>query len=1356
MTNKKSSSSKSPDNVAAVAVSAAVVDSDALRDLLGYLNFSQGAASARFRGTLNELFRDPQRAKSPVVLRDFLLTELFRLSKSGDAACADPTQAETIIRSTLDELLPAYHKHHADLLGHLTEADHYAPFLLCRMFEAMLAARADTGTGRGNSVQSIDAALKQLNHFVGYRPVAVLENGRRSEVYASERFCPQPLYFADAGAAVGLYEQLISATIAFMRDLPDELVSSSHFSIDRMAELSLDMRSHDHLHPVNKRTNYVFGEWDPDEIDTKGFYRRFIVRRLIIDSLIDWIHQDSETADPERLFDASAVLAGTILMASAISGSGPQTYDSSVSLTSLLPIVARQRDNFYQRLLDTAKGERAKRLKKLANESRQPFGHVRHELNMYLSKYGADQVQHRHLSWMFARMGFEEASCEEASVIPCLSARFESEIQSRLVMVPRLVRSGELDTARRLLTEVTDLLHRGIQCGGLVDPWNILGFQGLFPLFFTREDSIPDSRVEVLLDIMGQIFDACTLAMSEAAAAGRKDLHDSVLKDFRDLAEEWDRYATTTVNDLTHVEGMKSVEAATQVARVLAEWRTAGESAGDISFWRQHVEDFDATSSFAQVVTALLDRKDHVAAMGLLMQWLSRSETVPLENGPHSIHRLLHRLLQCICDQPEPDKRWNNLRRLFAFMEANAGISWEIPSLGEFAELHKKGLKGGKEKRDDLDLEHLFDAEESEDNLFDAAWEDVTFKDSTDDGNASDTMDSSAGPGTTEFEMLYRQIEPRLKFLHTVGSLWGIAAVWVSRSAATSAATSANSPPESAVSAAAEAQKEHLREWLASIRSRLTGLSELVREVRDYEISVHGSGLEGNIEYDIQMQCRLLLMQNALSTTVEFLMAERLIGAVIAEEPAGGNDKDSSLDRQLSRMFTAVFAQDVAAAQKCFPALCKELKRRPLLYVPFENGGQPAAILKARMLQSVIRVLLSQLPRLGMLEETFELLQTSLQMERTLRPSGQAVTEFDRLFRIGLSSSVECILNSASRWKSEGVRRVQSLLKRIQKLLDSYSDLWTRHSGSMRLSIVEDLHDDEFANEVKEFIEKYGEDLFHTRMLTLGNARAILHHGAESMFDELQETVALTQNVKLLEDFESGEIDREDAAELAEFVYECVVDNFDRFLEYNTTTTHSDYGNRLYCLLDFLRLEALYDRFEWNTIPWQVAHESMVRSGDLELAAGVEEFVNDESRSIANSFVEELEQLEAEYGVRLPALHDHVGERIIGALAQNRMAALVSRSCPGTPGLSQTEVETNFASLRTEIADFMGKRIGSGIEPPEWMQRLAGELDRVQDGRPGALSDSLMDGDFQKLTQRAIDQQLSGITKLNDAAGSGM
>jgi hypothetical protein len=107
-------------------------------------------------------------------------------------------------------------------------------------------------------------------------------------------------------------------------------------------------------------------------------------------------------------------------------------------------------------------------------------------------------------------------------------------------------------------------------------------------------------------------------------------------------------------------------------------------------------------------------------------------------------------------------------------------------------------------------------------------------------------------------------------------------------------------------------------------------------------------------------------------------------------------------------------------------------------------------------------------------------------------------------------------------------------------------------------------------------------------------------------------------------------------------------------------------------------------------------------------------------------------------------------------MGNGNTAFIAFSGCPGTPGLTQAEAETNFASLRTEIADFVGKRIGSGIEPPEWLQRLADELDRVQDGRPGALSDSLMDGDFQKLTQRAIDQQLAGITKLNAAAASGL
>ncbi|MEY3459856.1 MAG: hypothetical protein RL215_3013, partial [Planctomycetota bacterium] len=789
------------------------IPDDALRDLLGYLNFSQGAPSPRFRYCLNQLLQNTQEIPNPTLLKNFLLNALTSLRNAKEPAFVQSEQAADIIAITLDHVLPAYRKHHADLLAHVPDHEFFSPFLLAKIFEAALAIRAELGSF--SQPAALSRTLQLLNVFVGYRPVPVLENGRRSEVYSHERFCPLPLYISDVGVANGPWQPLINATVRFLADLPQELITGSHFAFERLHELCLDLRAHDHVHPVTKRINYVFGEWDPDEIDTKGFYKRFIVRRLILDALQSWIDrgnpQPNSSPDPERLYDASAVLAGTILMASSISGSGPGTWDSSVSLTTLLPVVARQRDQFYQKLLELARGERARRLRRLARESRQPFGHVRHDLNMYLSKYGADQIQHRHLSWMFARMGYEQASREEASVIPCLSARFESEIHARLVMINRFVRNGELDQPRRLLSEVIELWHRGIHCGGLADPWCILGFQGLFPLFTNRDDSIPDNRIEVLLDIVGQLFDACTLTMSEAAASGRPDLHNAVLADFRRVAEEWDAYATTTVHDLTHVEGARSVEAAVGVAQVLARWREAGEAAGDISFWRQHVQDFSSTGSFAQVVSALLERRDHVAAMGLLMQWLSCADSVPLENGPHSIHKLLHRLVLCVCDQSDPDQSWNSLRRLFAFMEANAGDFWEIPKLSEFLALQKRTRP---RPGDEIDLENLFDNKDENDDVLSAAWEDVTYRDSTDDGNAADTMDGAATPGTTEFEILYRQIEPRLKFLHTVGSLWGIAAVWVSR------AQPLNQTNPS--------RQDTLREWLAAIRGRLQGLGELV------------------------------------------------------------------------------------------------------------------------------------------------------------------------------------------------------------------------------------------------------------------------------------------------------------------------------------------------------------------------------------------------------------------------------------------------------------------------------------------------------------------------------------------------
>jgi hypothetical protein len=533
--------------------------------------------------------------------------------------------------------------------------------------------------------------------------------------------------------------------------------------------------------------------------------------------------------------------------------------------------------------------------------------------------------------------------------------------------------------------------------------------------------------------------------------------------------------------------------------------------------------------------------------------------------------------------------------------------------------------------------------------------------------------------------------------------------------------------------------------WLATIRGFLSGLAELVREVRDHEIDVYSSDLEANIEYDIQMQSRFLLMQNTISTTVEFLMAERMLCAILQENEAT-EEKSRAFDQSLIAMLRAVLSRDAATVHSRFREFLLILRRRPLLYVPFEHGGQPGSILKARTLQAIIRLLLHQLPRLGLLEETYRLLQTAYRMERASRPLGQAVTEFDRLFRIGLSGSVDAILHSASNWKTDTPRQRRNVYRRIQRLLDAYRVLWATHSGSMRLSVVEELHDEDRAAEIRSFIETYGDDLFHTRMLTLGNARAIVHSGADSLIDELEQNVARFQPVRLIDDIQAGKISREDAAELMEFVYESVVDNFDIFLEYNTTTTHSDYGNRLYCLLDFLRLESFYDRFDWTNVPYQVAHESIIRFGSSELAAEVEEELADATREFAESLFDELIELESEYGVRLPTLHDHIGERIVGALTVNRMTARVVRCCPDLSDVTSEEAQENFDSLRDEVHDYMSDRIGSGIEPPQWMQQLARELDHAMEEKFGLVGESIQAGGFQKITQKELDRQLASLS----------
>ncbi len=1277
------------------------VDKLITREILGYLNFSNGKPDPKFRYNWNQLFSELAHQPTAAILESLLRTHLKELEGT-TGAFQEIKQAENVLRIGFQKCLPQYRQHHRDLLFHVPEQDFLQPYFLAVLFEALL----EQGGPWEPSERIVSATIDKLNDFVGFRPVAVLENGRQMQVYPHEKFRPIPLYFHECGVAAGPYQRLIEQTIKTLQTTPNDLLYQAHFGLDKMDEIAIDLRAHDHLHPVNKRTNYMFGEWDPHVIDNQGYYRRFVIRKLILDSLLAWIDENKEIPFEERLQDAAAVLSGTMLMASSISGAGPDTHSGDTSLTSLLPKVARQRDDYYNRLLASATGKRAERLAKEAKQSQQPFGHIRHYLNLHLARYGAQQVQHRQLSRIYARMGFSTAARCEAAVIPCTSVRFECEIQWRITMVHLHLERYELDQAWKLIPEIEEHLTRGIECGALIDPWNILGFQGLFPLFISREDSIPDQRSEVLLDLMEEIFSAYSATLSEAAAQGNNPLKLEISDRFQKLAEKWDRYATITVEDLPHVNGQDSFESAAHVSQILTEWKNGGEAVGDISFWRQHVDRFESAKAYALTVDALLQKRDHVAAIGLIMQWLSQVDQTGLESGPYSIHAVLLQWMRQLTSQVDADSISANsysIRKMFDYLEANAADYWTVPHFDAILPVPEKEIEDPFE----IDPEEP----DEEDSLFGAAYENVTFRDSADDGVQGEMMDSGYSSSNSEIESINRQLEPRLKFLNTLSQLWQLSAAFFSEAEITQSDRDAGMPaPAEKFSPFDLATRQSMHGWIHHTEHLQQELVVLLNSIWKYQIPKPSGDHDSNIEYDLQLQTKYYLMHAIIITTVNCRSARLMLLSTMP--PSEAESELSENERLLVPIYRGVLRRDIDLVRKEFPTFLNSIAETPLLYTPIDQGGKPNIVLKVRSLQMILRFLLSQLPCLGLLRETWQLLKTAYRMERCSRPEGIAVSEFDRLFRTALRSSLSAIIRSSHSWETEQLDD-EKLIDIAGKLVDKYREQWLKHSRTMRLSSAEALNQEFVWQEVRQFIELYGADLFHAQYLTLGNLRAILHNGIEQYLNYLVEIQDPAQPMALLTDLEEGNIDMEEAVTNLKVIFESVVDKFDRFVEYNSTTTQSDYGEMFYSLLDFLRIEAAYERDDWKMVPLLIAHKVLAQQDRNESALIWEAVFEANSEEMAKKHLKKLKQTESEYKINLPLISDHLNERFVKPLAVNRMMALVPRAMKDAR--SGNEDSAAFSILQDEIERYLASTIGSGIDVPDWMRSLEDEIDRLDE-----------------------------------------
>jgi hypothetical protein len=1260
--------------------------------LLGYLNFSDGRADPRWQKQLNEayaFFAEQDEAAPWQALFAWLSDDLRRLHEGGTAAFRDVTQAEAVLR-TAEAVLPAYRRHHADLLAHLEERDVFGPFFLARVFEAVLAQRTAAAT-EAHRLRQLPDLLARLNDYVGHRPLAILETRPQGEPYEHERHRPLPLYLKGAGVAYGPYHDLIAAALDILRTIDPALRTEAQFDLDLLDELAVDLRAYDHGHPVNRRPNYVFGEWDPHHLDNQGRFRRYVVRKITLDALKERIDAPGPLPRQELLREGAAVLAGTLLMATGISGYGPAAHDSTTTLATLLPRIARYRDLFYEYLLKRWEGAHAARLRDEQATTRQAFGGARQHLNAYLARHRAMQLQQRYLALIFAEMGYPEASRAEARRIPAVSVRLLSEILGRLTSGQVEADRGRLHEAARRLPEIEELMQRGIACGAFVDPWNILGFQGLFPLSPAREDSIRDPRVDELIQVVEQIFNLYARLMSEAAASGDAELVRKLRDGLRHLTAWWDRFATVEVGDVRRLHGGEASSSASGVANALARWHRRGEASADLAFWREQLEHFRSPKAFALVVDTLLGKADYRSALALLCSWLGQAEQAPLEDSVWSFHTLALRWMLAVAKLPAsegrqpPDitqenqgsdatrspevlQRRDSIVKFFDYLEANAEEYWEVPQL----EVPGPPL-----------------IEEREDELFDAAYENVTYQDTTDDNEDSAVADG--GP-VEEFDLEREgeRLEKRLHFLSTLARLWQLAARAVTEDAR--AGRSWGQTPSA---------------WLRTARYNRQRLLDLLDAIHKHPLREPSGDYDSLVEYDR----RRVLKEQLLFTTISACLDTSLaVGALQGALGDSGEDATAAWEPAAIRLEQALFAGEAAAAaRELLPAFLESFQNEPLLFAPLAEGGAPRQILRVRVAQTVLRALLANLPRLGLLRETYELLRASRAMEQAQPMRGRGVTEFNHFFQTAYQAVVESVVESAPAW---GNRRDndEELVSLLERLTAPFLTLWIEHSRSLQLSVLETLNGDAEWRAVQAFVQRYGGDLFHARFMTLGNLRGILHRGVGAYLNYLGDNPDPLHPVRLLDELDNG-IRRDDAIRRMNFVLQAIVENYEEYKDYNTTTTQSDYGENLHVLLDFLRLKVAYERHAWQFRPLVLAHEVLARRGRTQTAVLWEQSLTRVTRDLARRHLEQLERLERIRGVRLNTIRDRLNERFIKSLALDRLCALIE---PAIVESREEREATAFARLRRELPAFTETPMGVGLDVPYWLRRLEMEVHRVQ------------------------------------------
>ena len=226
------------------------------------------------------------------------------------------------------------------------------------------------------------------------------------------------------------------------------------------------------------------------------------------------------------------------------------------------------------------------------------------------------------------------------------------------------------------------------------------------------------------------------------------------------------------------------------------------------------------------------------------------------------------------------------------------------------------------------------------DDLFDAAYEDMTYRDSTDDGFEGDMLEGGQETGRLRAGRGSRADLRAADVSEHVGAV-----VEDGRRGRGHGRGGRRPRPGAWPAGWPRPRANHKR------------LLDLLSAVHRYRIPPPRGTQESLVEYDRRRGIKETLLEQIIAATVETGDAGRLIRAVMAAA-AGRPAESDPWQRAVEETLRAVLRGDAAAVRRRWSGLLAVLARQPLLYVALARGGNPLRIVASRSLQAMLRRLL--------------------------------------------------------------------------------------------------------------------------------------------------------------------------------------------------------------------------------------------------------------------------------------------------------------------------------------------------------------------------------------------------------------